>query len=183
MRPTRPFPLQHRGPMHKRHAFIPEEILHPTLVSALRRLDVRFVMHEPLPLTRYTTGIAGGTGLSWGMSLNKLVVFNLTQYRKVVFMDADTLALQNLDHLFGPEYPHFSSAVTEACCNGNAPGMPSGGFWVLEPSISEGLRLSENTFSTPGLDGLLDDESAPAILSGSLGGTSQVEPGRRAMEG
>jgi hypothetical protein len=49
--------------------------------------------------------------------------------------------------------------------------------------ISEGLRLSENTFSTPGLDGLLDDESAPAILSGSLGGTSQVEPGRRAMEG
>jgi ATP-dependent helicase/nuclease subunit A len=50
-------------------------------------------------------------------------------------------------------------------------------------AFPEGLRLSENTFSTPGLDGLLDDESAPAILSGSLGGTSQVEPGRRAMEG
>lgn len=31
---------------------------------------------------------------SWGMSLNKMQTFNWTHYRKIVFMDSDTLAFQ-----------------------------------------------------------------------------------------
>jgi hypothetical protein len=31
---------------------------------------------------------------SWGMSLNKMQIFNWTHYRKIVFMDSDTLAFQ-----------------------------------------------------------------------------------------
>jgi hypothetical protein len=108
-------------------------------VDALRRLGVRTVVFDPLPATPYTTGIAGGTQTSWGLSLTKLVVFNLTQYAKVVFLDADTLAVGNLDHVF--DAPHFSAAITHACCNNNAPGIPSGGFWVLQPDVALGLRL------------------------------------------
>lgn len=44
--------------------------------------------------------------------------------------------------------------------------------------ISEGLRLSERTFATPGIDVLADDESAPAILSGSLDRPTLVSRGR-----
>ena len=32
--------------------------------------------------------------MSWGMSLNKMQVFNMTQFRKIVFMDSDTLVFQ-----------------------------------------------------------------------------------------
>ena len=35
-------------------------------------------------------------------------IFNMTEYRKIVFMDSDTLVFKNIDHLFGPEYPMFT---------------------------------------------------------------------------
>ena len=133
--------LPKRDAPEKRHAWVPEEVFSPHLTRAMRALGARFVVFEPFPLTEWTDGISGGPGAAWGNSLYKLVVFNLTQYKKVVFMDADTMAVANLDHLFGPETTHFSTAVTEACCNANAPGIPSGGFWVLEPSLAEGRRL------------------------------------------
>ena len=41
--------------------------------------------------------------------------------------------------------------------------------------ISEGLRISERTFTAPGLDMLVDDEEAPAILSGSLDSAMGLE--------
>ena len=36
----------------------------------------------------------------------------MTEYRKIIFMDADTLVFNNLDHLFGPEYPMFTGEQT-----------------------------------------------------------------------
>ena len=59
----------------------------------------------------------------------------MTQFKKIVFMDADTLVFQNIDHLFGPEYPMFTAAMTHSCCNRNAPTMLSGGFWIVEPAL------------------------------------------------
>ena len=41
--------------------------------------------------------------------------------------------------------------------------------------ISEGLRISERTFTAPGLDVLADDDEAPAILSGSLDSAMGLE--------
>lgn len=46
------------------------------------------------------------------MSLNKMQVFNWTHYRKIVFLDSDTVMFANIDHLFGPEYPTFTAAMT-----------------------------------------------------------------------
>ena len=36
----------------------------------------------------------------------------MTQFKKIIFMDSDTMAMHNLDHLFGPEYPMFSGEQT-----------------------------------------------------------------------
>ena len=55
------------------------------------------------------------------MALNKLRVFNLTQYKKVLWMDGDTLVLKNVDHLF--KKPMGTMAFTYACCNPNGPAM------------------------------------------------------------
>ena len=41
--------------------------------------------------------------------------------------------------------------------------------------ISEGLRISERTFTAPGLDVLADDDEAPSILSGSLDSAMGLE--------
>lgn len=63
----------------------------------------------------------------------------MTQYRKLLWMDADTLALKNIDHLL--KEPMFTAAFTFDCCNQNAPAKPSGGLWVVEPSIEVAGQL------------------------------------------
>jgi len=75
------------------------------------------------------------------MALNKLHVFNLTEYKKLLWMDGDTLVLKNVDHLFN--HPHASMAITYACCNQNGPAIPSGGLWVIEPSAALGIKFWE----------------------------------------
>jgi hypothetical protein len=65
----------------------------------------------------------------------------MTHFKKLVFMDSDTIAFKNLDHLFGPEYPMFTAAMTYSCCNKVAAPTMSGGFWVVEPALGWGLKL------------------------------------------
>ena len=63
---------------------------------------------DEIPSTIHTYGIPGGRGTFWGMALNKLRIFNMTQYKKVMWMDGDTLVLKNVDHLF--KEPTFTGA-------------------------------------------------------------------------
>jgi len=49
------------------------------------------------------------------------------------------MVLKNVDHLF--KHPFGTMALTYACCNPNGPAIPSGGLWVVEPSLEVGLRM------------------------------------------
>ena len=62
---------------------IAEEIISPKYVNALKRMGATLLVVDEIPSTRYTEHIPGGRSTFWGMALNKLRVFNLTQYRKV----------------------------------------------------------------------------------------------------
>jgi len=53
--------------------------------------------------------------LAGGQSFNKLRIFNMTSFSKILFLDADILALRNMDHIM--ENDMFTGAVTFACCN------------------------------------------------------------------
>ena len=64
----------------------------------------------------------------------------MTQYKKLLWMDSDTLILKNIDHLFLK--PMLTAAFTYACCNANGPAIPSGGLWVVEPSVQVRCRRS-----------------------------------------
>ena len=66
-------------------------------------------------------------------------MFNMTQYKKIVWLDADTIILKNIDDLF--LRPTFTSSITHACCLNNGPGQPSGGMWIFEPSIELGTMF------------------------------------------
>ncbi|KAI8371698.1 nucleotide-diphospho-sugar transferase [Radiomyces spectabilis] len=56
---------------------------------------------------------------------SKLNLWNLTDYRKVVFLDADTMVVQSIDDLF--ERPQFSAAI-------DVGGAINTGVFVAEPS-------------------------------------------------
>jgi alpha-N-acetylglucosamine transferase len=49
------------------------------------------------------------------MSFNKLRIFNMTEYKKIMFIDADVLVLRNIDHVM--HEPDFTAAFTNECCN------------------------------------------------------------------
>ena len=89
---------------------IPEEIISPKYCDALRRMGAILMPIDEIPSTPYTAHIPGGRSTFWGMALNKLRVFHLTQYRKVLWMDGDTLVLKNVDHLFAA--PMLTAAMT-----------------------------------------------------------------------
>jgi hypothetical protein len=104
----------------------------------MERLNCKILVVDEIPSTQYTKDIPGGRGIFWGMALNKLHVFNLTQYKKLIWMDGDTMLFKNVDHLF--KEPAGTMSFTYACCNPNAPVIPSGGHWIVEPT----KRLGEH---------------------------------------
>ena len=57
----------------------------------------------------------------WDNTFGKLLMFELVQYEKIVYLDSDMLVLRNLDHLF--EHPHMSAAVPDKL-------MPGHESWV-----------------------------------------------------
>ncbi|CEG77103.1 hypothetical protein RMATCC62417_11903 [Rhizopus microsporus] len=87
------------------------------------------------------------------ISLTKIHLWRLTQYKKIVFLDADTLPLQNIDELF--DRPSFSAAP-----DAGWPDCFNSGVFVAEPSESiyqDLVRLATETGSFDGGDqGLLN---------------------------
>ena len=57
----------------------------------------------------------------WDNTFGKLLMFELVQFEKIVYLDSDMLVLRNLDHLF--ERPHMSAAVPDKL-------MPGHESWV-----------------------------------------------------
>ena len=151
---------------------LPEEIIDPALVSAFRRLGALVVVLPPVERYEHTRNVPGGESSFWGMALNKLVVFKMMQYKKVIFMDGDTLFFRNIDHLW--QLPTFTSSITYACCNNNGPAIPSGGLWVLEPSvelwnlIDHQMRMGDPVYDMEGRP-VLDDKGQQKYEEWRLG--------------
>lgn len=67
----------------------------------------------------------------WNNTLDKLYVFSLTDYDKVIFLDSDMMVVRNIDHLF--DTPHMSAVVADVF---NEPGLRqlNSGMIVIEPN-------------------------------------------------
>ena len=66
---------------------------------------------------------------------SKLQLWNMTQYKKIVYMDSDMMVVQNIDSIFD-EYDEFS-AVVDAY-----PGIFNTGIFVLEPNMTTYKNLT-----------------------------------------
>lgn len=65
----------------------------------------------------------------WNFTFDKLYIWGLTQFEKIVFLDCDMIVLKNIDHLFS--YANF----TAVCAGKQSPG---GRHWV---ELNSGLMV------------------------------------------
>ncbi len=106
-------------------------------IDAFRRLGAIVRVIDPIPRTVYTANIPGGSETFWGYALNKLAIFNMTEFDRVVFVDADSLVLRNIDHLASAT--PFAASSTFVCCNPQlSPAYINGGLWVAKPDVAVG---------------------------------------------
>lgn len=76
----------------------------------------------------------------WNVKLAKLGVFRLAEYSKLVFLDADTIALANLDALI--DLPHMSAVRTRALQHGGTAYGFNSGVMGLEPNRADEFDIA-----------------------------------------
>jgi len=111
---------------------VEDDIVSQKYLDAFTRLGATYRVIDEIPNTEYTTMIPGGRATFWGMSFNKLRIFDMIEFKKILFIDADVLVMKNIDHIMLE--PDFTAAFTTECCNGGARGKLGGGMWIFEPS-------------------------------------------------
>ena len=79
--------------------------------------------------------------------LTKLHVLRLTQYQKIIFLDADVLPVQPMSHLFS--LPHEFSAAPDV----GWPDIFNSGVMVLTPGEDKFEQLNQLVLSKPSWDG------------------------------
>lgn len=94
---------------------------------------------------------------TWAGAFEKLQVWGLIQFDKVLFLDADTLIVQNVDHLLN--HPELTAPYTPTNCQCNAEYHKdpvyftiSSGFFVCEPSMermNQIITLANNPSPDP----------------------------------
>ena len=93
-----------------------------------------------------TTNLALLTRPELGITFTKIHCWNLTQYRKCVFLDADTLIIQNCDELFERDE---LSAVPDI----GWPDCFNSGVFVFEPSRATYEAILEYAIQNGSFDG------------------------------
>lgn len=76
----------------------------------------------------------------WNNTFDKLFVWSLTQFEKVVFLDSDMQVIKNIDFLF--EKPHMSAVRADEW---NEPGLDklNSGMMVIQPNLEDYNGLIE----------------------------------------
>ena len=120
--------------MKRVKARFPFYVLVPKSVSAELRdsilsLDLPILEYEDILLDQKLQNANAVT--SWNQTFFKLNIMRLTQFDKIIFVDADMLLLQNIDHLFS--YPSLSATTGGKAAHPEYTEFNSG-LLVVEPS-------------------------------------------------
>lgn len=112
--------------------------------DTMEKLKRRGLQTRVLVDTVTVPGINQGGYERWNYTFDKLQVFNLLEYEKVVFLDSDMLIVKNIDHLFG--MPHMSAVVADVYDQPDCTELNSG-LLVIEPSAKESQGLIDTLLS------------------------------------
>ena len=79
----------------------------------------------------------------WNNTFSKLLMFELVQFEKFVYLDADMMVLRNLDHLF--ERPHMSAAVPDKLMPGHESWVQlCSALMVIEPQKGLATKIMQH---------------------------------------
>lgn len=106
-------------------------------VAAKAMLDKHHIAYQTLTsnISIDTNKINTDEGYGhWNHTFDKLFVWSLTQFDKVVYLDSDMQVIRNIDYLF--DCPHMSAVRADIW---NEPGLDklNSGLIVIEPNNSE----------------------------------------------
>ncbi len=79
----------------------------------------------------------------WSYTFDKLWLFELTKFEKLVYLDCDMLILHNVDELF--DRPHMSAVIAGQPAHPDWSNLNSG-LMVIEPESGLGHRIFHETF-------------------------------------
>lgn len=105
-------------------------------LKRLREVGIELRLVEdigfPKQIIKHNNATNPDLGEVWKSTLTKCRVFDMTEFDKVIFCDADLLILKNIDHCF--ELPHMTAALDGEYMN-LWPGAPhfNSGFFVVKP--------------------------------------------------
>lgn len=78
----------------------------------------------------------------WNNTLQKLAIFQLTRFKKIVYLDSDMLILNNIDELFNKK--HMSAVVAGALIPGREDWkLLNSGIMVIEPKKNLGINIAK----------------------------------------
>ena len=122
----------------------PLEVLVTSNVSApilniLDQRQLKYKIIQPLKfdqLFKHNIAINNRFAKNWVFTMTKFELFKMTDFDKLIFLDADIMVLKNLDHLFNK--PHLTAAIDGEYFN-IWPDNPhfNAGLLVIEPNIEE----------------------------------------------
>ena len=95
---------------------------------------------------------AASRGFHTAKLYNKLHLFNLTRWKRIVFLDADTLVLASLDHLFALPCPP-AGGMCAAAPDPFPPDRFNSGFMVIAPDAELFGRMLEQVPFVDPVDG------------------------------
>ncbi|CEP13961.1 hypothetical protein [Parasitella parasitica] len=110
-----------------------------TVRSRLEYLGAKIINVDQIKYP-WNSSSARRKGFNKACRYSKLNLWNLTQYKKVVFLDADTMVVNNIDELF--EYPQFTAAV-------DIGGVLNTGVFVAEPNAETYKDIMETYENAP----------------------------------
>lgn len=104
----------------------------------------------------------------WGNTFDKIQLFGIIKYEKLVYVDSDMMVLQNLDHLF--LRPHLSAAAAGRMLQPDSRRLNSG-IMVIEPDanlpnlIVQKLEVAVSEVAAMGVSAVGDQDLINAYYS------------------
>ncbi len=78
-------------------------------ISILKQNNIETIKINSIDLPEWIINKNSSRHVNWNYTFDKLAIFELTQFEKIVFLDSDMFVRNNIDELF--EKPHMSATV------------------------------------------------------------------------